>query len=414
MGFLRFLSDNRLFLGAGVLLSFTSSYGQTFFISLYAGVIMTDYGLSHSHWGLIYSVSTTCSAIAMIWIGALTDRFRVRSISVVACSVLAASCLAMTIGQSVWLLLPTIFLLRLTGQGMMSHLGVVAMARWFDATRGRALSISAMGFALGQALLPILFVSLMEAINWRWLWVLAAAIVLATTPLIYRLLREERTPQSVSSTSPVFGMSGRNWTRREMMHHWLFWAMVPLLLGPPAWGTALFFQQVHLTETKGWALLDFVALLPLYTITAIVSTFATGALIDRFGTGLLMKLYLVPFALAFLMMSHADSLWNAAIAMMILGLGTGAQATVPAAFWAEFYGTRYLGSIKALSSAIMVFGSALGPGITSMLIDTGIDFNRQMVAITIYFTLSAALSAMAISRARLDLTAAAKINVIGT
>ena len=80
MSYFRFIQANWLFLLAGFLLTFTSSYGQTYFISLFAGEIKTDFGLSDGQWGGIYTIGTTMSAIAMIWAGVLTDRFRVRAL----------------------------------------------------------------------------------------------------------------------------------------------------------------------------------------------------------------------------------------------------------------------------------------------------------------------------------------------
>ena len=412
MTFFRFLHANRLFLLAGVLLSFTSSYGQTFFIALFSGQIMEDFGLSDGQWGLTYTIATTVSAIVMVWAGVLTDQFRIRNLSVVVSLGLALSCLAMAVVQPIWALGIVVFALRLFGQGMMSHLCVVSMARWFVATRGRALSVAAMGFAFGQAALPVIFVSLQKVWDWRLLWVLAAVLVLIATPLIFRLLKSERTPQSVSESTSSTGMNGRQWTRGDLLRHWLFWVLIPLMLGPAAWGTSLFFHQVHLTGIKGWDMVDFVALLPLFTVASIAATFGTGALIDRFGTSRLMQLYLVPFIISFFVMAGAETLWGAALAMMLLGIGTGSQATIPVAFWAEYYGTRHLGAIRALSGAVMVFGSAIGPGITAALIDRGIDFPDQMWAMSAYFAFSAAISTIAIAKARQTLTVAPEIDII--
>ena len=70
---LAFLSRNAPWLAAGGLLTFLSSFGQTFFISIFAGEIRADFGLSHGEWGGIYSLGTAASAAMMIWTGALTD-----------------------------------------------------------------------------------------------------------------------------------------------------------------------------------------------------------------------------------------------------------------------------------------------------------------------------------------------------
>ncbi len=401
MSTLAFLRDNAPFLAAGVLLTLASSFGQTFFISVFAGQIRADFGLSHGSWGAIYTLGTTASALLMIWAGGLTDRFRARVLGPSMMALLAIGCLGMALVPAGWGwgLALVIFVLRFAGQGMMTHIAVVAMARWFVATRGRALSVASMGVAVGQAVLPLGFVWALHHAGWRSLWVGAAGLLLLAVPLALALLRQERTPQSIAESSQVAGMSGRHWTRNQAVSHWLFWAMVPALLGPPAWGTALFFQQVHLSQVKGWALAEFVALMPLFTVVTIITTFATGAALDRVGTARLMPLFLLPWLVGFAVMGQADSIAVAALAMAILGIGTGMQATLPGAFWAEFYGTRHIGAIKSSAAAIMVFGSAIGPGLTGLLIDRGVDFPQQMLAIVGYFGAAGALAGWAVLRA---------------
>ncbi|MGJ8546147.1 MAG: MFS transporter [Sulfitobacter sp.] len=403
MEYLRFLRTNYLFLLAGFLLTFTSSYGQTYFISLFAGKIMGDYGLSDGQWGLIYTIGTSLSAAAMIWAGALTDRFRVRALANWVMGGLALACLAMAVNSSPVILVAVIFTLRFTGQGMLSQLGAVAMSRWFVAARGKALSLSSMGFAAGQAVLPIVFVGMMVWADWRMLWVLAAALIVLSIPVMAMLLRQERTPQSMAQSDQSAGMLGRHWTRKEVLTSGLFWLMIPLVLGPSTWGTALFFQQVHLTEVKGWPLVSYVALMPVMIGVSVLFTFGAGWAIDRFGARRVVPVQMLPFAVSFAIMANATSIPMAGLALAIFGMGQGMQATATAAFWAEFYGTRHLGAIKAVGAAVMVFGSAIGPGITGALIDRGIDFPDQMTAIAVYFLIAAALTTAAMLRYQRDL-----------
>jgi MFS family permease len=406
MSFIHFVRANWLFLLAGFTLTVTSSYGQTFFISLFAGQIMADFGLSNGQWGGIYTLGTTASAITMVWAGTLVDRFRVRALGTLVLLALAAACLFMAAVPNAALLVLTIFFLRLFGQGMSSHLAVVAMARWFVASRGKALSIASMGFAVGQAVLPVIFVALMMTWHWRTLWVVAGGIVLLTVPLMTALLRQERTPQSMAKDEQAAGMNGLHWTRGQVLRHPLFWLMVPALLGPPAWGTALFFQQVHMTAIKGWPLAGFVALFPIYTGVIIAATFATGWGLDRIGTARLVPFYMLPFAVGFALMAGAGSLFAAGIALLVLGVGQGMQSTLPAAFWAEFFGTRHIGSIKAAAAGIMVFGSAIGPGISGFLIDQGIDFPQQMWGYSVYFVFAALVATIGVTGAQKSLSAA--------
>ncbi|SDE64563.1 MFS transporter [Limimaricola pyoseonensis] len=401
MTLIRFLRDNAPFLAAGALLSFGSSFGQTFFISVFAGEIRAAFGLSHGAWGAIYTLGTTASALVMIWAGVLTDRFRARALGPAAMALLALGCLSMAIlpGSWGWALPVAIFVLRFAGQGMLTHIAVVAMARWFAAGRGKALSIASMGVALGQAVLPVLFVAGLALFDWRLLWVGAAALSLLAVPLARGLLRQERTPQSVAAESQSLGMEGRHWTRSRAVKHWLFWMLVPALLGPPAWGTALFFQQVHLAEVKPWSLGQWVALMPLFTAMTIGANFATGAALDRLGTARLMPFLMAPWTVAFLVLSQADGLGLAALGLVFAGIGGGAQAVLPGAFWAEFYGTRHIGAIKSAAAAVMVFGTAIGPGVSGALIDRGIDFPDQMLGIAAYLGLAGLLMAWGVRRA---------------
>ncbi len=407
MTWFSFLRENAAFLLAGFIFAFTSSYGQTYFISLFASEIKGDFGLSDGQWGGIYTIGTTVSAIAMVWAGALTDRFRARSLAVWVMIGLALACLAMAMVPNAVVLIGVIFALRVFGQGMMSQLSAVSMARWFEATRGRALSIASMGFSVAQAILPVIFVALLAVVAWRSLWVLAAVLVVLTIPLQLRLLRLERMPSSMAAANQSTGMNGMHWTRAQVLRSPLFWLMVPVLLGPPAWGTALFFQQVHLTEVKGWELVSYVALMPLFTITAIVATFASGSVIDRVGVQRLIPFYMLPFALSFLILAYAQTIGQAAIGLVVFGLGQGMQSTVPASFWAAFFGTRHLGSIKATAAAVMVFGSAIGPGVTGALIDFGITFPEQMISIAVYFVFAGLCATVGIFRFQSALVAAA-------
>lgn len=412
MASLRFIRDNARFLSAGVALMLTSSPGQTFFISIFAAEIMSAYSLTDGQWGGLYTLATTVSAVALFWAGTLTDRFRVRILAWLVMPGLALACIAMGFNTSLVGLGVILFVLRFLGQGMMYQLAATAMARWFVRRRGLALSISAMGFAFGQAFYPIGFASLLELFPWRVLWSFAAALVLLAFPIVLWLLTFERTPASHADSGEVgTGMGNRHWTRPEVLRSGFFWMLLPTLMGPSAWGTSLFFQQVHIATVKGWALVDYLALIPLLTVISVAVTLSSGAMIDRFGTSRAMQMFLFPWILGFAILAQTDSLAVAALAFALLGVATGLQATLITAFWSEYFGTRHIGAIKAASTSIMVLGSAIGPGITGALIDLGFDFPRQMWGISVYFMLAMALVWIAVTRARPELPRAAQVEV---
>ncbi len=397
---LSFLRTNARWLFAGALLTFLSSFGQTFFISIFAGEIRAEYGLSHGEWGGIYTLGTTASAIVMVWAGGLTDRFRARALGWVVLGMLMFACLSMAFNHAVWALPLVIFALRFSGQGMSTHIAAVAMSRWFIATRGKALSVASLGFSFGEALLPLIFVSLMALYDWRMLWVGAALVAFLGIPTLIGLLRQERTPQSMTHSDQSMGMQARHWTRSETLHHWLFWFMVPALLGPGAFNTAFFFHQVHFAEVKSIAHVDLVAMFPFYTIISIGAMIASGWALDRLGTGRLIPWFQLPMVAAFLAFAYASGTPTLLLGFFFLALTTGFNTTLPMAFWAEFYGTRNLGAIKAMAVAVMVLGSAIGPGITGYGIDLGLGIETQYILIAGYFIFATVMMAIGVNRAR--------------
>ena len=397
---LKFIIQNSRWLAAGALLTLMSSFGQTYFISIFAGEIRTAFNLSHGDWGAIYGFGTFASAIAMVWAGSLTDIMRVRRLGPIVLAALAASCLFMAFNPWVALLPVVIFCLRFAGQGMSTHIAAVGMSRWFAANRGKALSMANLGFSIGEATYPLLVVALMMFFAWQGIWVLAAIVAILSIPTLVWLLREERSPQSMATEGQSVGMNGHHWTRNQTLVHPLFWFMMPAFVGQSAFNTAFFFLQVHFAEIKGWDHFQLVAMFPVYTSVAIGSMVLSGVLIDKIGTARLIPYFQLPMIFAFLLFAYGQSLLTTLVGFIFLGLTSGATATLPNAFWAEHFGTKHLGAIKASAAAAMVLGSAIGPAITGVLLDFSLPLEAQYFGVSIFFGASSLLMWVGISRAR--------------
>ncbi len=378
MNLLSFINENKTWLTAGSLMSLSSSFGQTFFISIFAGHIIASFNLTNGDWGLFYTIGTGASAVCMIYTGSLADKFKARDLVVTMLIMLSLASVFMSI-LSVAILLPfAIFCLRFSGQGMLSHLCVVSISRWFSKQRGKALAVSTLGFAFGEAFLPLLFVALLSSFSWRTLWILAAIVPLTLIPIFRILLRQERSPSNLSMSKSLAGVGNKNWTRKEVLRSKSFWLYTPVMLFPGMFVTAVFFQQYYLSISKGWTHIQFVSLFPVYTFTSVASMFVLGWASDKFGSKTLLAIYQVPLAISLLTFSVANNLIIAALAFFLMGVSQGGNATVFNAFWPEIYGTKNIGSIKALIASIGVFGSAVGPGISGLLIDYGFNFSYQM------------------------------------
>ena len=400
ISYIAFLRDNARWLGAGFALSLLSTFGQTSFVAAFAGAIMERTGLTDGGWGAVYMLGTTLSAAVMVWAGTLADRVPPRRLATWVLAGLAASCAAMALVSSVWILPLLVLGVRLFGQGMLSHVAYTAVARWFAASRGRALAITAFGFALGQATIPLATVAVLPLVGPAALWIGAASVCLLAILPLRALLARDRVPEGEAGTqggSP--GLGGRHWTRGEVIRTGLFWGLMPLLLGPPTFGTALFFQQVHLAEVKGWSHLAVVSLFPVIMVVSIASTFASGDLIDRIGATRLLPVSILPMAAGFALFAPAPTPLATVPALVLIALTQGTMGTLPTAFWSELFGTRHIGAIKAAAGAVMVLGSALGPGLTGALIDAGVTFPAQMPWIALYLAAASGLAWWVLRRA---------------
>lgn len=380
---LTFLRDNARWVAGGFLLTFFSSFGQTYFISLSAGDIRAEYGLSHGGFGTLYMLATLASAATLPQLGKIVDRISVASTVLLAAPVLAIACILMAWSTSLVLLVLAVYLLRLFGQGMFTHIAMTAMGRWFAAQRGRAISLTAIGVNLGEAVFPISFVGVAALLGWRGSWLLAAGVLIVVAlPVIYGLLKVERTPQSV--VLDPGRPAARDWTRAEVVRDPLFWASLSGVLAPPFIGTTIFFHQVYLSELRGWEPSVFAASFAIMSSMTILFALIAGQLVDRFSAIRLLPSFLVPLSLSCFVLASTDAPWGAYAFMALMGVSYGFSSTLFGALWPELYGSKHLGGIRSLIVAFMVFATAMGPGLTGALIDAGISYPGQIAAMGVY------------------------------
>lgn len=380
---LAFLRENLRWVTGGFLLTLFSSFGQTFFISLSAGNIRAEYGLSHGGFGTLYMVATLASAMCLPQVGRLVDRWSVVGTVWLTVALLALACLGMAWSTSLAALALTIFLLRLFGQGMMSHIAFTAMGKWFAAQRGRAVSVTAIGVNLGEAAFPFLFVIAAAALGWRQTWIVAAAaLVFLALPAIHLLMRVERRPRT--GDGPQRWRSGPDWTRAQTLRDPLFYLMMVGVLAPPFIGTTVFFHQVYLVELRGWSLQAFAASFMLMSACVVAFALVTGWLVDRFSAVRVLPVYLLPLAAACFVLGLFDGQWAAFAFMGLLGVSYGFSTTLFGALWPEVYGTAHLGAIRSMIVAAMVLATAIGPGMTGYLIDLGVSYPLQIVVMGLW------------------------------
>ena len=393
---LKVLRENGRLVAFGFFMCFCSSIGQTFFISLFNGEIRRMFSLTHGDIGTMYAAGTIASAATLMVAGRLVDRVRLSLVVVFVLGGLAAAAFGMGLLWSALALPVVFFALRLFGQGLTSHTGMTAMGRYFTATRGRAISLAALGYSAGEAILPTAVILLLGYISWQSLWLGISAVVAASIPIALYLLGG-KLPTEMEGPSTRATAHRQNWRLGEALAERGFWLRVPTLISPAFILTGFFFHQVHLAGEKGWPLPLIAGSFTGYAVSSIVTSLLAGPLVDKFSARKVWLWILLPMMVGCTVLWAVRASWAAPLFMVLFGITSGLYGIASTAIWPELYGARHLGSIKAVVQSVMVLASGLSPALFGLLIDRGIPLEQVALACGLW-CLSAGILAMFTNR----------------
>jgi MFS family permease len=405
---LKFAQRNYQFVTFGFLAAFTSSFGQTYFIGVFGPEIQAEFGLTYTDWGTIYLMGTLASAAILPFSGKLIDQVPLRRYTFWTCVLLMMACGSSTFITGNITLIVFIFLLRHAGQGLMSHIAMTSMSRSFFAGRGRAVAIAALGYSLGEALLPLLAVIAIAMLGWRMAYGgVALYLGLIATPIFMMMLTRigKRWPdeQERSTLSAVkHKHHQRSWSRAEVLRDPRMYLLLPGLLAIPIISTAMFFHHLTLADVKGWSYTWITGSYSLYALSTVITGLLTGQLIDRIGAVRVVPFMLIPLVLAMVVVSVFDNPFTVWVYMILMGFNVGIAHTAVSAMWAELYGVHHLGAIRSFATAISVFGTALGPVTTGILVDLGVGIEQVILLFAVYAFMGTCLLFMALRPSRLS------------
>ncbi len=376
-------------IGFGFLMTLSSGFGQTFFISLFNPALRGAFNLSHGDIGGLYFIGTLLSAIAVIWLGKLIDQFDLRFYTAFVNIGLAAACFTIANVNSAATLILAFFMLRLFGQGLSGHTGITTASRVQAEYRGRSVSLVGLGYSTGEIILPFCTVALISAYGWRQTWIVYAVLVIMVIAIVAQLLLQQL--KTVSRSSHTQSSDPTSWNRSQVMRDRRFWMMAPAIFSPSIISTALFFHQQSLAESKGFTLPYWAAGIAAYSIAAVLSSLLVGVLVDRYSGARVVRYYLLPFIAAVLVAVFLQTSTLPFIYYALIGATVGIGTPAVSALWLELYGSDHIGAIRALTHACMVFGTALGPVIFGYLLDAGVNWNTLLIGGAIWMTFASLL-----------------------
>ena len=373
----------------GFIFTFFSSFGQSYFLGLFNSSIREALSITHGQFGSIFASATLCSSLLLIWVGKKIDDVNIFKFAFFVTILLSFACFFFSRITSVFLLFIGIFLMRFSGQGMMSHTASTTISRYFTRTRGRALSISWFGLSSAEFVMPVLMVYLLTIIDWQNLWIIFSITVLIVLPIVsFLLIKNLNLDSREANDENKKEVEIKQWKRREVIKDYRFYIISSNMLAMPWIFTGFAVFQSFVQTSKGWGPYVIAQSFMSYSIFSVLTLFLSGFLIDKYSSRKLLIYMNIPLLLSVIVLFLFDTPVTAFVFLGLVGISNGFANILGSSTWAELYGVKYLGSIKALTTSLMVFATAFGTALFGYLIDKGFTVGDIAVVSGTYIFIS--------------------------
>ncbi len=383
------LSLNKKVIIFGFIFTFFSSFGQSFFLGLFNAPIRNELGITHGQFGNIYAIATIFSSLLLIWVGKKIDEYQIIYYSLFVILLLFLSSLFFSFINNIYFLALGIFLMRFSGQGLMSHTSTTTISRFFERSRGKALSSIWFGLSSAEFILPVLVTYLFVIYSWRTVWQAIALLIILFLPLIVlNTIRNIKLDSREKSQNLSKSIKIKSWKRREVIKDYRFYIISLNMLAMPWIATGVFVYQTFISDSKMWNIYTIPKAFMVYSIASIITLFFSGYLVDKFTSRKLIPLMNIPLLVAMFVLFYYQHEISAFIFLGLIGVSNGLANVLGSSTWAEIYGVKFIGSIKALTTAFMVFSTAFGTAVFGLLIDNGFSIENIAFISGVYVVIS--------------------------
>ena len=371
----------------GFIFTFFSSFGQSFFLGLFNSSIRDALSITHGQFGTIYASATLLSSLVIIWVGKKIDDIDVFKFGTFVTLLLSFSCYFFSKVSSVTFLFIAIFLMRFSGQGLMSHTATTTISRYFTKSRGKALSTGWFGLSTAEFILPVFIIYLLTFMEWRSIWINISFVILLLPIISYLLIKNIKLDsREIDNNKNKRNIKIKNWKRIEVIKDYRFYIVCANMLAMPWIATGIFVYQSFILSSKNWGPYVIAQSFMAYSILSVITLFIAGFLIDKFSSRKLLIYMNLPFLLALFLIIVFDNPIVSFLFLGLIGISNGLANVLGSSTWAEVYGVKHIGSIKALTTALMVFSTAFGTAVFGLLIDKGFSIEQiSMISGTYIF-----------------------------
>ena len=366
-------------------LHFFLALDRVFFLGLFNSSIRETLSITHGQFGSIYASATLLSSLVLVWVGKKIDDINIYKFSSYVIIFLSISCFIFSTISSIIMLFTGIFLMRLAGQGLTTHTATTTVSRFFEKSRGKALSSCWLGLSLAEFILPVLIVFLLTLINWREIWISISIIVIIILPIVNHIfIRDIRLDTREENKNSKILKSIKQWKRNEVLKDYRFYIICMTMLAMPWIATGSFVYQSFIASSKGWGPYIIAQSFMSYSIFTVLTLFISGYLIDKFTSRKLLLFINIPLLISVIILIFFDSPISSFFFLGLMGISNAFSNVLGSSTWAEIYGVKYIGSIKAMTTGFMVFSTAFGTAIFGLLIDNGFSVKEIALILAIY------------------------------
>ena len=374
----------------GFIFTFFSSFGQSFFLGLFNPSIREELSITHGQFGSIYASATLLSSFILILVGKKIDDINISKFAFLVILLLSFSSYFFSKISSVLLLFISIFFMRFSGQGLMSHTATTTISRYFTKSRGKALSTCWFGLSTAEFILPVLIIYLLSLYDWQIIWKSISLIVILFLPLSSFILVKNLNFNSRESyqNKKQNNLKIKNWRRLEVIKDYRFYIVCANMLAMPWIATGTFVYQSFILNSKNWGEYIIAQSFMAYSILSVITLIISGFLIDKFTSRKLIIYMNIPLLISVFIIIFFNHPNTAFLFLGLIGVSNGFANVLGSSTWAEIYGVKYIGSIKALTTALMVFATAFGTALFGLLIDKGFLIEQIAMISGIYISVS--------------------------
>ncbi|MBV9200589.1 MAG: MFS transporter [Alphaproteobacteria bacterium] len=363
----------------GAFAAFTVSAAIMHSYAVFLVAFIEQFRWSRAETSIAYSVSQLVAGGSSPLVGALVDRLGPRRLLLIGGSLLVAGLTGSAVISALWqnvLLYGIIMTIGANCLGLVVF--VPLLSRHFVRHRGMAISIVQSANGFGRAASAPLVQLSISAIGWRETYLVQAAFVAASVPLLAALFRRAaRYPvagePAVLAAEPAGASLPRaNWTLSEAMrtpHFWLLFA-VYLFTGLGSFLVSL--HQLAFAVDIGFDRLYAAGVLGIGSFLAIAGTIFTGSLSDYIGrewSAILAYGISIIGVVCALLIANPDQHWLLWLHACFFGLTWGARGPAITAKTADLFPGGRLGTILGVITIGSGIGSAAGAWAAGWIFD---------------------------------------------